>query len=157
MPTTKSKQKFLIYRGWCVMTFFGRYLKYTDPNGFFYIHSEGRKEASDPCIFIISCFLIDCGDNIMRFNLSVFIVFAKMSIVLYFHLVFISSEKDLLCAFSLVNVQLLADSTNQDNFSYIHDFFWHLSHVSSTFFFTIHQFITRLHKTYHRSTVSPYH
>lgn len=101
------------------MTFFGRYLKYTDPNGFFYIHSEGRKEASDPCISIISCFLIDCGDNIMRFNLSVFIVFAKMSIVLYFHLVFISSEKDLLCAFSLVNVQLLADSTNQDNFSYI--------------------------------------
>lgn len=101
------------------MTFFGRYLKYTDPNGFFYIHSEGRKEAFDPCISIISCFLIDCGDNIMRFNLSVFIVFAKMSIVLYFHLVFISSEKDLLCAFSLVNVQLLADSTNQDNFSYI--------------------------------------
>lgn len=120
------------------MIFFGRYLKYTDPNGFFYIHSEGRKEASDPCIFIISCFLIDCGDNIMRFNLSVFIVFAKMSIVLYFHLVFISSEKDLLCAFSLVNVQLLPDSTNQDNFSYIpmtsfDIFHMSLQHFSSQF------------------------
>lgn len=120
------------------MIFFGRYLKYTDPNGFFYIHSEGRKEASDPCIFIISCFLIDCGDNIMRFNLSVFIVFAKMSIVLYFHLVFISSEKDLLCAFSLVNMQQLADSTNQGNFSYIpmtsfDIFHMSLQHFSSQF------------------------